>query len=118
MTYLKDTEGDPLSILDMDGKKSWWAYISPDYDTKAKIYTGISIAVSIPEYLTDGESEYSSCGLLEVSLKEMFDYYLADARLADAGESLETFSKLLREYADKADAKAVELKVNEVSNEP
>lgn len=111
MVYLKDTEGDPLLITNLDGKQTWESYISPDYDYDNKIYTGsFSVMVSIPEYLTDGEIECSSCGLLYANMREVFDEYLKDVWINDGGESLELFSKFLREYADKADVISKEYK--------
>jgi hypothetical protein len=109
MAYLKDVEGEPLNILDYYGNKSFEAYISPDYDKDSKLYTGISIAVKIPEYLTDGENSYASNGLLIASLSKILDEYIDGSEIFDNGESLPTLSKLLREYADKADAKSKEL---------
>jgi hypothetical protein len=109
MTYLKDTEGKELEITNLDNQKTWEAYVSPDF--KDDTYTGISIAFSIPEYLTDGEHEYSSCGLLTASLEDVFEEYLNDVDMGDNGESLPTFIKLLEEYKAKAESKKLELDV-------
>lgn len=114
MAYLKDTEHEELTIKTFDGGKSWDCCISPDYDSKNStddnyVYTGISISVSIPEYLTDGQDEYTSCGLLVADLSEMVDEYLNDVISSDGGASLEIFASSLRSYADKADKMAKEI---------
>ena len=108
MAYLKDTEGEELKILSFDNSKTWNAYISPDYAGGGS-YDGISIAISIPEYLTDGENEYDSFGLLVANLGDIFEEYLDDVDPQDGGESLPEFIKLLELYKNKAEAKKLEI---------
>lgn len=108
MAYLKDVEGEDLTITNYDGHKTWEVYVSPDYKSEFE-YTGVSIAVSIPEYLTDGQNEYQSMGLLIADLDTVFTEYLDDVDLNDNGLSLDTFILLLSKYTDKAKAKKIEL---------
>lgn len=108
MAYLKDTEGEDLTITDYNGRKTWEVYVSPDYKGEFE-YTGISILFSIPEYLTDGENEYQSCGLLIADLDNVFTEYLDDVDTNDNGLSLDTFIGLLSKYTEKATAKKIEL---------
>jgi hypothetical protein len=107
MAYLTDTEGEELTILNLDNNKTWEVYVSPDSEGEG--YKGISIALSIPEYLTDGENEYSSLGLLTANLEQVFDEYLDEVDMADNGESLAIFINMMEKYKAKAEAKKIEL---------
>ena len=112
MAYLIDTEGEELTIKDYEGKKTWEVYVSPDLKmplNDINEYSGISLAVSVPEYLTDGENEYLSCGLLVTDLDQVFQEYLDDVDVNDNGESLAVFISLLSKYSDKAKEKKNQL---------
>ena len=112
MAYLIDTEGEELTIKDYEGKKTWEVYVSPDLKMPLNDifeYSGISLAVGVPEYLTDGENEYLSCGLLVTDLDQVFQEYLDDVDINDNGESLPKFIETLLNTVKKARAKRDEL---------
>ena len=104
MADLRDSEGEELTITDLEGKKSWEVHVSPDFSRDGE-YTGISLAVYIPEQLTDGVNEYNSFGTLVTDLDYLFQEYLDESD----GESLSAFINLLSKYTTKATALKSEL---------
>lgn len=115
MTFLLDSEGASLPHDGWRGKV-FKVYLSGNNDGN-----GPELIVTVPEwFVTEGEVEYDSCGVLYAPLQEILEQYLEDEKgiggtiiSMDGGDGLPAFVAWLRAYAKRLESLSDELRRNE-----